>query len=218
MNDLFHKILVYLYDYNGLNIDLCINDFLKQELGDKCYDNETLMKVGKVLEVLNTSKYISIQSIPQLGKYNFGNSKSGHNNLDDHELFIKLELLGHNYIADKLSKQRQDNLLERQTNITEKTSEFTTNNGRTTTKIAIVSIFIGFVGTIATIKSCQISKDANSKDQEIEQLKTSQQQLKDSIAKIYHLASFRKDSITYLKNQTKHDTTKQTKRSTNSQQ
>lgn len=116
MTDLFHKILVHLYETNSLHQNKDITQFLKDHLGNKQYIPQELNNTARTLHNLINSKYISHFSVPILGSQANG---SDTNNLDERTIIVNLELLGHNYIADKISQDKQDKLLERQTVISE---------------------------------------------------------------------------------------------------
>src|SRR5215471_10105913 len=98
MEDLFHKILIHLYSINALHQNTDITDFLKKTLGQD-YNNPALLRSARdTLGQLQVSKFIYTDHLPILGQAGNG---SPTNNLDEHRIRVRLELLGHTYISDK---------------------------------------------------------------------------------------------------------------------
>jgi len=172
MNDLFHQILVHLYDINGLHRSVDITDFLKQTLGDNYNDPTLLRSVETTLGQLGVAGFIARTSQPILGRPGNGKEK---NNLDEHRINVTLELLGHNYIGDKIKEANQNDVLRRQTDISKNTAEsviatnkFSRGNATWNTRILGATLVVAAISAFASLKNWQIVRNKNSKDQSIE--------------------------------------------------
>ncbi len=180
MTDLFHKILIHLYETNSLHQDKDITQFLKDYLGSEQYTSEKLHNTARTLHNLINSKYIAHFSVPILGSQANGSLT---NNLDERTIIVNLELLGHNYIADKISKDKQEKLLERQTAINEQSGQSVIDTNALTSKIskknfiiAVITLAFIAVSTYATYQTYQIS-DASNQREQLKQTQNTQLQL-----------------------------------------
>ena len=165
MNDLFHKILAHLYSINALHQETDITDFLKQTLGQDYNNPSLLQNVRTALGQLGVGGYIARDHQPILGQPGNGSET---NNLDEHKIRVKLELLGHTYIEDKIRKANQDALLLKQTTVAEKTGDSVIDTNAFSKKIAgknmiilWLTLIVAAAGAFATIKSCQIASQQN---------------------------------------------------------
>lgn len=180
MTDLFHKILIHLYETNSLHQDKDITQFLKDYLGDNQYDTPELQKVANTLGRLIGSNFIINFSVPILGQHANGSLT---NNLDERTIIVNLELLGYNYISDKISQDKQEKLLERQTTINEQSGQSVIHTNELTSKIAKRNFIIGTltlafiaVSTYATYQTYRIS-DASNQRELLKQTQNTQLQL-----------------------------------------
>jgi len=168
MTDLFHKILVYLYETNSLHQDKDITPFLINYLGDNKHNQAELQNVARTLHRLISSKFISNFSVPILGQLANG---SPTNYLEEHTIRVNLELLGHNYIADKITQNRQEKLLERQTAINEQSGQSVIDTNNLTGMIAKKNLYIALitlafvsVSTYATYQTYLLSDASNQRE------------------------------------------------------
>lgn len=169
MTDLFHKILVHLYETNSLHQDKDITQFLIDSLGDKKHDQSELKNVVRTLHRLISSNFIKHFSVPVLGQVANGSST---NYLEEHVIRVNLELLGYNYISDKIYQDKQEKLLERQTAINEQSGQSVIDTNVLTSKIAkknfiiaIITLAFVAVSTFATYQTYQISDATNQREQ-----------------------------------------------------
>lgn len=215
MDDLFHKILIYLYSVNGLNQDVDITDFLKEAFNNNIDSPEILLRVRKTVGHLGVSGYIKRDPIPHWGQET---NHTFHTFITDKPV-LTLELLGHNYIADKINKANQDLLLTKQTDIAEKsggatikTSEFTITNSRHNTYILLGTLVIAAISAIASIRSCQISDSSDKKDHKIERQSQDIELLKQNIEQSRNALSVQQSVVDSLQRilseKTKFDTPK----------
>ncbi len=161
MTDLFHKILVYLHETNSLHQDKDISQFLKDYLGNNQYDSFELQKIAKTINQLNASSFIRHFPVPILGEQGNGSMT---NTLDEHKIILKLELIGYNYISDKITQEKQEKLLERQTAINEqsgqsviKTNDFSVKNSTKTNKLFWLTFAVALLSAIGTIAGVILS-------------------------------------------------------------
>lgn len=202
MEDLFHKILIHLHSINALYQYTDITDFLKQTLGQD-YNNPGLLQgVRSTLGHLGVNEYIARDHQPILGRAGNG---SDTNNLDEHRIKVRLELLGYNYIAEKIRLAKQDDILEKQTAISEKsgasvinTNEFTKKNAKKNLIILILTLLVAVAGTFATIKGCQVNTQEQKRLRLKEQKDSSIQQLQKELSKKDDILLVQKNRIDSL--------------------
>ena len=180
MTDLFHKILVHLYETNSLHQDKDITQLLIDNLGDKKHDQTELRNVARTLHRLISSNFIKHFSVPVLGQLANG---SPTNYLEEHIIRVNLELLGYNYISDKIYQDKQEKLLERQTAINEQSGQSVIDTNVLTSKIAkknfiiaIITLAFVAVSTFATYQTYQIS-DATNQREQLKQMQNTQLEL-----------------------------------------
>lgn len=204
MNDLFHKILMHLYETNSLNQNVDITDFLKQTLGD--YNNSAVLQnIATTLHHLVASGFIAGLAVPPLGKQGNG-SKT--NNLDEHKISVTLKLQGHNYIEQKISQVKQDYLLKRQTDAIEQTNKSTLKlneevlpqNFKSQEKSSKQSFWLAFVS--ASISTIIIAATAylQYKDSTDEQLKELKQEVQKSSTALDSIQHYLKNINSSLQN------------------
>lgn len=184
MDDLFHKILVYLYSVNGLNQDVDITPFLKDAFNNNTDSPEILRRIRKAVGHLQATKYVKIDHVPSWGD----TITEIYRTLETDKPILQLELLGHNYIADRISKLNQDVLLSRQTGVAEKTgksvvntNDFTVTTVKKNDKLFWLTFGVAAVSTFATVRSCQISNELNNREMRRDTLITQLQSLKDTL-------------------------------------
>jgi hypothetical protein len=196
MTDLFHKILIHLYETNSLHQDKDITPFLITYLGDNNHNQSELQNIARTLHRLISFNFIKHFSVPVLGQLANG---SPTNYLEEHIIRVNLELLGYNYISDKISQDKQEKLLERQTAINEQSGQSVINTNNLTGKIAKKNLYIALitlafvaVSTYATYQTYRLS-DASNQREQLKQTQNTQLEL------LYKQASKKSDSLVLLK-------------------
>lgn len=181
MTDLFHKILVHLYETNSLHQDKDITPFLINNLGDNNHNQAELQNVARTLHRLINSKFITHFSVPILGQLANG---SPTNYLEEHTIRVNLELLGYNYIADKITQDKQEKLLERQTAINEQsgqsvieTNSFSVKNTRKTNRLFWLTFAVALISALGTVAGVIL----NYQQQKLQQDQVLQGKLTDSL-------------------------------------
>lgn len=195
MTDLFHQILIYLYENNGLHREIDITDFLKTQLGTDYNHPSILPTAKKTLQLLsdNPNKYTNRFNVPHLGQ----TTNNVYHNLDNSYVRVVLELPGYTYISEIAAEQKKRQLLEAQADSIIETNKsvketnksiqnlydkvipnnFTSQNKTTYISIGVAIVSLIFIGLSTYFQA--IDKTGTEVQTLTEKLKETQQKLQD---------------------------------------
>lgn len=203
MDDLFHKILIHLYDRNALHQDTDITYFLKSALGQDYNNVETLMNLRETLGRLKNSGFIKISKLPLFGQPGNG---SATNNLDEHNMIASLELLGHNYIFEKIRLLNQDSLLAKQTVVAEKTgdsvvstNDFTVTNAKKNNRLFWLTFAVAVISAAGTVGGFILSYRQQIQTQKQVSQDTSLSQMQNQLLRLNNALSVQQQTIDSLR-------------------
>lgn len=210
MYDLFHKILVFLYNKNGLNQSIELNDFFNEEFNGDTDKPEVLLRIRQTMGQLVSAKYIEHESLPNWGQ----DTNTIFHTLETDKAIAILNLLGHNYIAEKISKSNQDDLLARQTIVAEKTggsvvstNDFTIENAKKNNRLFWLTLVVAAIIAFAGVRSCRISNEVNNRERDKLYQDTLIQSMQNKIIQTRNTLSVQQNLIDSLRNASKNDTT-----------
>ncbi|MBS1666868.1 MAG: hypothetical protein JST58_05770 [Bacteroidetes bacterium] len=207
MDDLFHLILINLYERNSLHQDQNIHDFLLGWLGENTNNVNSYEFIITTIQWLQRYEYVhpveaKTKPLNQWDERTFENTSNG-------RVIVRLLLKGHNYIEERIRSRNQEVFLKRQTLANEETSiqnrlvgqsVITTNTiqrnlGYRTLWVAIGSMGLLAVYTYFTSLSVS-SKDIQKLDSTLKRQGILLQQIEQSQKEIgASLHSMAKDSV-----------------------
>ncbi len=168
MADLFHDILNYLKDYPAdkkVEISSFVIPYLTQD------DTENTIIILKTLDTLQSKKYINAELRTDGTTSTIPADKEGQKYIEQnkitsgqHHTWASITNDGIHYLLQLNRDKRQDDLLEKQTIISEAsgqsvidTNEFSKKIATRNLRILWVTLVVAIVGALATVKGCQTS-------------------------------------------------------------
>jgi hypothetical protein len=219
MKDLFHDILNYLKPYYA-NTSVNVTDFVKPYIIKD--DKENTLRLFKVFDNLKSKNFIDIEltegqstSVTPVNKQGQEYVERNGQTIGRFTINASITNDGLTYLEHKGRDERQSELLERQTIISEQsgqsvisTNDFTRKNANRNILILWLTLIVAGAGAFATIKSCQIANQQNKQSKLIEQRDQSILTLKNKLTEKDEALSVQKkiiDSLLQTKAGTKQD-------------